>query len=323
MQARFDHNLPRRAECVPLPLRTAVGIASAGRPATLQQTIRYLATIQAHPVRTIVCVPDIDDAGSLSNSLGVELIVGPRGLTCQRNAIIRAAARGTDIIVFLDDDFVPAPDFVARMAAVFARQQDVVIATGEVLADGILGSGLSMAEALSIIESAGERPELVTDVYNAYGCNMVVRLAPVLERTLTFDEELPLYGWLEDVDFSRTIARHGRSVKVAGALGVHLGVKSGRQPGLRLGYSQVANPAYLMRKGTMASSRAIAQISRNMLANLRGVLLADRTVDRLGRLRGNIVAVKDLLAGNSSPSRILEFSGSSTKPMPPTPANRS
>lgn len=323
MQARFDHTWPRRAECAPLPLRIAVGIASAGRAATLQETILYLATMQAPPVRTIVCVPDMDDAGSLLGSPGVEIIVGRRGLTCQRNEIIRAAAPDTDLVVFLDDDFVPAPDFMTRMAAVFARQEDVVIATGEVLADGILGKGLSMAEALRIIERAGERPELVTDVYNAYGCNMVVRLAPVLEQALKFDEELPLYGWLEDVDFSRTIACHGRSVKVAGALGVHLGAKSGRQPGLRLGYSQVANPAYLMRKGTMTSARAIAQITRNMLANLRGVLIADRSVDRLGRLRGNIAAMRDLLAGNASPSRVLEFSNSSIEPSPSTPANRS
>ena len=320
----FD-NPSRRAQRAPLPLRTVVGIASAGRPATLQQTIQYLATLQNPAMRTIVCVPDMDDAGSLSNSPDVELIVGPRGLTCQRNAIIRAASPDTDIIVFLDDDFVPAPDFIARMAATFARQQDIVIATGEVLADEILGKGLSMAEALSIIETAGERSEVVTDVYNAYGCNMVVRLAPVVQHALTFDEELPLYGWLEDVDFSRTIARHGRSVKVGGASGVHLGVKSGRQPGLRLGYSQVANPAYLMRKGTITRLRAIAQIGRNMLANMRGVLLADRSVDRLGRLRGNIVAMTDLLAGRASPSRILDFGSSSSHKISvaSTTANRS
>ena len=105
---------------------------------------------------------------------------------------------------------------------------------------------------------------------------------PFSSMRLAFDEQLPLYGWLEDVDFSRSIARYGRSVRVEGARGVHLGVKSGRQPGLRLGYSQVANPAYLIRKGTMSKARAIAQIGRNILAKRAALLLNDRSIDRLG-----------------------------------------
>jgi hypothetical protein len=293
----------------------SVGIASAGRPATLLATIDYLAGLRNRPERIIVCVPDINDAAGLDNRLDVELIVGSRGLTCQRNRILRAAVPDTDILIFLDDDFIPAPNFISRMQAVFAREPDVTIATGEVLADGILGGGLTMSAALEIIETAGERAELVTDVYNAYGCNMVVRLSAVIEHGLTFDEQLPLYGWLEDVDFSRSIARYGRSVRVAGACGVHLGVKSARQPGLRLGYSRIANPAHLIRKGTMSKARAIAQIGRNILANARGALLGDRSIDRRGRLGGNVLALADLLIGRASPSRILEFGISSNREM--------
>jgi hypothetical protein len=296
-------------------LRIAVGIASAGRSVTLLETVDYLASLRSRPERIIVCVPDIDDAAGLGDRLDVELIVGSRGLTCQRNRILRAAVPDTDILIFLDDDFIPASNFIPRMEAVFAREPDVTIATGEVLADGILGGGLTMSEALEIIGTAGERAELVTDVYNAYGCNMVVRLSSVIEHGLAFDEQLPLYGWLEDVDFSRSIARYGRSVRVDGARGVHLGVKSGRQPGRRLGYSQIANPAHLIRKGTMSKARAIAQIGRNILANARGVLFSDRTIDRRGRLVGNMLALADLLKGRASPSRILEFGNSSNREM--------
>lgn len=145
---------------------------------------------------------------------------------------------------------------------------------------------------------------------------MAVRLSPILEHALAFDEQLPLYGWLEDVDFSRSIARYGRSVRVEGARGVHLGVRSGRQPGRRLGYSQVANPVYLIRKGTMSKGRAIAQIGRNILANTRGLLFNDRLIDRWGRLNGNLLALSDLLIGRASPSRILEFGSPSPREMP-------
>ena len=298
------------------PLRMAVGIASAGRPSILQETVDYLTALPDQAKRLIVCVPAIDDAAGLADRLDVEVIVGSRGLTSQRNRIIQAAAADTDVLIFLDDDFIPAAAFLSRMAAVFAANPDVAIATGEVLADGILDGGLSMSNALQVLETAAEGAEQVTEVYNAYGCNMAVRLSPILEHALAFDEQLPLYGWLEDVDFSRSIARYGRSVRVEGARGVHLGVRSGRQPGRRLGYSQVANPVYLIRKGTMSKGRAITQIGRNILANMRGLLFNDRLIDRWGRLNGNLLALSDLLVGRASPSHILEFGNPSPREMP-------
>ncbi|MBY5368940.1 glycosyltransferase [Rhizobium leguminosarum] len=301
------------------PLRMAVGIASAGRPSILRETVDYLTALQDQANRLIVCVPVIDDAAGLADRRDVEVIVGSRGLTSQRNRIIQAAAADTDVLIFLDDDFIPAATFLSRMAAVFAANPDVAIATGDVLADGILDGGLSMSNALQVLETAAEGAVQVTDVYNAYGCNMAVRLSPILEHALAFDEELPLYGWLEDVDFSRSIARYGRSVRVEGARGVHLGVRSGRQPGRRLGYSQVANPVYLTRKGTMSKGRAVAQIGRNILANTRGLLFNDRLVDRWGRLNGNLLALSDLLIGRASPSRILEFGNPSPRELPSPP----
>ncbi|WP_199287241.1 glycosyltransferase family 2 protein [Rhizobium chutanense] len=298
------------------PLRIAVGIASAGRPSILRETVDYLTSLPDQAERLIVCVPVIDDAAGLADRRDVDVIVGSRGLTSQRNRIIEAAAADTDILIFLDDDFIPAATFLSRIAAVFAAKPDVAIATGEVLADGVLDGGLSMSKALQVLESAGEGAEKVTEVYNAYGCNMAVRLSAVLAHDLTFDEQLPLYGWLEDVDFSRSIARYGRSVRIDGARGVHLGVRSGRQPGRRLGYSQVANPVYLIRKGTMSKGRAIAQIGRNILANASGLLFKDRLVDRWGRLNGNVLALTDLLIGHASPSRILELGNPSPREMP-------
>ncbi|OWO95144.1 glycosyl transferase [Rhizobium esperanzae] len=305
------------------PLRISVGIASAGRPSILLETVNYLAGLPDQPQRLIVCVPGIDDAAGLTDRLDVEIIIGSRGLTSQRNSIIRASAADTDVLIFLDDDFIPAATFLSRMAAVFSAKSDVAIATGEVLADGILDGGLDMSKALQALHTAGEGSDRVTDVYNAYGCNMAVRLAPVLEHALAFDEQLPLYGWLEDVDFSRSIAHYGRSVRVEGACGVHLGVRSGRQPGRRLGYSQVANPVHLIRKGTMSKGRAIAQIGRNILANASGLVLNDHLVDRWGRLNGNLLALTDLLAGHVSPSRILEFGNPPSRaPSPPIATKR-
>ncbi|MBP1853191.1 glycosyltransferase family 2 protein [Rhizobium halophytocola] len=301
----------RQAQTV---LRVAVGIASAGRPGVLEQTVGHLIDILPRDTPIFVCVPDMQDAGHLAQASQVSLLVGRRGLTHQRNAILQAAVGRSDLLVFFDDDFIPDALYLQTMSQAFNDHPDIVIATGNVLADGILDLPLTMDDAAAALAQPHRASGEITPVYNAYGCNMALRLQPVERNALQFDESLPLYAWLEDVDFSRAIASHGRSVKVMDAVGVHLGVRSGRQPGLRLGYSQIANPVYLSRKGTMATGRATAQIARNILANIRGVALFDRAIDRRGRLQGNVLGLIELVLGRLSPLRVLKFSprGAST-----------
>jgi GT2 family glycosyltransferase len=133
---------------------------------------------------------------------------------------------------------------------------------------------------------------------------MVVRMSAISGGKALFDEGLPFYGWLEDVDFSRTLAALGDIVLSEAQRGVHLGIKSGRQPGLRLGYSQVANPIYLIRKGTMSWERALWLLARNLAMNLLFALTPEPFVDRAGRLRGNVKAIAELFTGELHPERI-------------------
>ena len=71
---------------------------------------------------------------------------------------------------------------------------------------------------------------------------------------LRFDERLPLYGWQEDIDFTSQLRASGRVVGLNTLNGVHLATKSGRISGMKFGYSQIANPVYLVRKGTMPAA---------------------------------------------------------------------
>nr|WP_246700454.1 glycosyltransferase [Variibacter gotjawalensis] len=256
------------------------------------------------PMRTIVCAPSLADVGDATRHEGVEVVISERGLTRQRNAII-AALDPSDIVVFLDDDFIPCPNYLREIADTFEKSPTIVMATGRVIADGINGPGLSFADAMSVLADAPveiEVPPLVP-VYNGYGCNMAVRLGPVFAHSLKFDDSLPLYGWLEDVDFSRQIARFGSIIKVSTARGVHLGVKSGRQSGRRLGYSQIANPLYLVRKGTCSWQKALYLLSRNVLANAGKLVRPEPYVDRQGRFVGNLRALADLVTGRLEPMR--------------------
>ena len=135
---------------------------------------------------------------------------------------------------------------------------------------------------------------------------MAIRLATARAHGLRFDERLPLYAWSEDMDFTHRIGRHGCIVKLHGARGVHLGVKSGRSSGRRLGYSQVANPLYLRAKGSYTWRRALGSVGRNVAANVARALWSEPWVDRRGRLVGNLLGFVDLARGRLDPERVLE-----------------
>ncbi len=294
-----------------MTMKIAIGIATAGRREVMSETLGFLARQTRQPDALLICPArpeDLDAASVEGLRCPVQVVAGPIGSSAQRNAIIEAS--DADVIVFFDDDFLPAEDFLRETERLFTEHPEVVVATGQVLADGIGGAGLSHAEGLQVL--AQSRPEpaspWLSPTYNGYGCNMAVRMAPVRQHRIRFDERLPLYGWLEDVDFSRQLAAHGDIVKCNRLEGVHLGTKrSGRSPGKRLGYSQVANRIYIMRKGHMTPRQAFEGNFRNILANLVKSLRPEPWVDRRGRLAGNFLAVWDWLRGQVDPERILQF----------------
>ncbi|CAN5915287.1 glycosyltransferase [soil metagenome] len=292
------------------PLTIAIAIATAGRRDVVAETIGLLAGQTRLADELLICPArdeDFDVACLQSYPGRAQVFRGLVGSSPQRNMLLDAA--DADVVIFFDDDFLPAQDYVAEVEKFFAANPKVVVSTGKLLADGAIGPGLVHAEGLRLLKEAEARSEplLVTSTYNGYGCNLAVRLKTVREHGVRFDERLPLYAWLEDVDFSRQLAAHGDIVQVARLRGVHLGTKrSGRSPGTRLGYSQVANPLYLARKGTMGWRLALKHLGKNMIANSLHSVSPEPWVDRRGRLLGNIRAIKDLIRGKMSPERALQ-----------------
>jgi len=288
-------------------MRVAIGIATRGRAAVLTETLAEIGRQRRAPDRVIVCHVSPEDVADVA-SLGVEFITAPAGLPRQRNAILDAA-QDCDVVLFLDDDFLPAPDYLAVTEAVFAARPDAVVTDGTVIADGAKGPGLSVAEGRALL--AADRPPadpLACAPYlNGYGCNMAVRMVPVRAHGIRVDEALPLYAWYEDIDFTRRLGRHGAILRLQGARGVHLGVKTARVPGKRLGYSQVANPIYLARKGTYPWSHALPSALRHLAMNAARAPWPEPHVDRAGRFGGNLLALWDLLRGRASPGRVLEL----------------
>jgi len=293
-----------------MSLNIAIGIATAGRRDGLTETVAYLGH-QTRPADAVYICPASD--GDFEPGVGqgldvpVHIVRGGRGLTTQRNVIIRAA-READIIVFFDDDFVPESTYLEELERLFEHRPGLVIATGEVMADGATTEGIAFDEAVYLVETAGPLPdEALKPVHNGYGCNMAVRRDVIVHKNVFFDETLPLYGWWEDVDFSRRLARYGDILHANRLRGVHMGSKSGRTPGKRLGYAQVINIVYMMKKGSVTVPVGTTRIARNVAANLVRQFSPEPWVDRAGRFRGNLMALGDSLRGDVDPQRILSL----------------
>ncbi len=282
-------------------MRIAVGIITMGRAAILADTLRFLGRQTRRPDRVLVCATSRADVAAMPK--GPELLLAPPGTSLQRNRLIEAAA-DCDLLLFLDDDFLPEPDYLAATAAAFAADPALVVATGTVLADGAKGPGITREEAEArLVKLRPARDPAPVAAYNGYGCNMAIRLATARASGERFDEAMPFYAWYEDLDFTRRLGRHGAIQRLPAARGVHLGTKTGRGSGLRLGYAQVVNPLYIARKGSYHWNRALRSVARHILMNLLRSPFPEPWIDRAGRLRGNLAGLADLLRGHLAPDR--------------------
>lgn len=282
-------------------------MASVGRAELLGRTVARLKQ-QSRPPDGVIVVgsapADVEGLDTIAAGLPLEIILTTKGLPIQRNAGLDAVGDSADVICFFDDDFLPAFDYLARVQALFQLRGDLVGVTGRLIADGIKSPGITFeaAEAL-IVRDHGRvaRPDLVLPAL--YGCNFAFRGAAV--RDIRFDESLPLYGWQEDVDFSYRLGQRGLLIRSDVLAGVHMGTKGGRTSGKRLGYSQIANPIYLLRKRSIPPRLAWRLMVKNVAANAVRSLRPEPYIDRGGRLKGNLIAVGDLLRGTIHPMRIL------------------
>lgn len=282
-------------------------VATVGRPELTARTVDRLADQTRPPDGVVVVSVQPQDVVGVDQVRGnVEVEFSEKGLPRQRNRGLEKVIGDADTIVFFDDDFIPAKDYLEEAERYLADHPDVSGMTGHLLADGINDGGIAFEQAIAIA-TRHQRPAHPRDRARKamYGCNMVIRAS--VARDLRFDETLPLYAWLEDIDYSTQLGRRGRLVSSDLIAGVHMGVKGGRTSGVKLGYSQVANVAYLKRKGTMQPGLGMRLLRRQLASNLLRSLRPEPHIDRLGRLKGNLMAIGDLLRGRVDPGRITRL----------------
>ena len=287
----------------PAEISVALIVASKDRPEVLADVLSDLDA-QNRPIRhRVVSVPDL---ASLPGGRAPHgwLVVHDHGAAAQRNAGIRAVS-DADVIFFFDDDAVVRNDYVERAVEVFARRLDVVGLTGRVLLDGATGDEISREDGTRAVKESQVQALLGVEapVRELYGCNFAYRASAA--RDVLFDDRLPLYSWLEDHDFARRLARIGNLVRVEDCVIVHRGVKSGgRMAHTRFGYSQVMNPCYFVGKGSFSVGLAAREIFRPVTKNVVKSLAGPQRIWRRERLRGNLLAVVDVVGGRLTPERI-------------------
>lgn len=303
----------RAENFVPVHPYTAVVVATKDRPQALNRLLDSLQHQTVRPDTIIVsaCSPgDVDEKYFSANN--IQVLFGPPNLPAQRNRALVQIRQKAEIVIFFDDDFIPSRFWIERVQMLLKNQPEIGGVTGRVLADGVKSTEITWATGQSIVTEADDSvspisidDRISTARVSPYGCNMAFRASAI--QNLEFDERLVLYGWLEDRDFGSRAARRSRMAFTDRLWGVHLGASNGRTSGLRFGYSQVVNPWYLKKKGTMEPLDVHSYIVRALVKNTLGTVFRSSEIDRWGRLKGNLIGLMDILRSRWAPERISQL----------------
>lgn len=286
-----------------------VVIPSVGRPAVLHETVLSVLSQRLLPREIILPVPGMEHVDPRTIQLPrVRCIETPKGLCVQRNMGARAVAESIDLVVYFDDDVELDSRYLLVLAQAFAANPDMVVANGQLVADGGPKHRLSRADGRAILTSHSSENLIaqqleIVPTRRLYGCHFAVRRS--MFAHVQFDERMPFYGWLEDIDFGRRCEHHGRVCCVRGAWMVHLAERSGRTSGVRFGYSQIMNPAYMRTKGTFSTAECRRNWWRAVASNLAGLVLMNPT--KRERLVGNFIAIGHLARGRIDPEYITRL----------------
>ncbi|MBC8049317.1 MAG: glycosyltransferase family 2 protein [Chitinophagales bacterium] len=292
-------------------MKLAVIIPTLNRKALVTKVLGLLDDQTRPPDEVIVSAPDDGHTEPYqARNFKLSFSYGTKGSCAQRNRAMDLVRNKVDVLIFFDDDFLPARTYLENLEIAFEQNPNWQVIGGRLAADGAQdGRGYSFDEGLAILRAAENAADpmagSVSHHPGAYGCNMSLRTANLGD--LRFDERLALYGWQEDIDFTSQLGKFGAIVGIRSLLGVHLAEKAGRVNGVKFGYSQVCNPIYLMRKGTMPARFGLELMCRNMAANLLKSMWPEPYLDRRGRLKGNIIALSHACFGRIEPEYILKL----------------
>jgi hypothetical protein len=292
----------------------AVVIATAGRPDAARDIVNTLADTRTPQFHGFLSAPANSDLPDMQMPENWTVCTGVRGASSQRNRALDMIPASVSYVFFFDDDSVPRHDYMSNMISALDSTPEAVAATGRVVLDGAaIGTEYSLDECeqaladslLTIAPNMDTHAVVQSDTL--YGCNFCVRWTAA--QDLRFDENLPLYSWLEDLDYAKRALSRGQLAQVEDAVVAHRGSNTGgRTSHRRFGYSQIANPLHLRKKGSLSFNQTGREMMRPLLKNLvLAMVPSPRFASRRSRLSGNLLAVRHTLAGTVHPTRMLEL----------------
>ena len=122
--------------CKGATLTVSVAICTKNRPANLRECLSAVARLDPMPDEILVVdnTQGNEETASLSREFGARYVVEPvPGLSRARNRGL--AECDTEIVAFLDDDAIPAPDWLGILVGPFADSQTAA-STGRVINPG-------------------------------------------------------------------------------------------------------------------------------------------------------------------------------------------
>ncbi len=180
-------------------------------PALLEELVEQAGTVVP---RADVVVVDNDPEGGAAAAVapwsdrGVRYVHEPRpGISAARNRAL-AEARDADVLVFLDDDEMPAPGWLAHLVAAWRAWGSAAVA-GPVPAR-FLGPAGAWVSGSGVFDR--RRLPTGTPVRGAGAGNLLLDLAQVRALGLAFDERFGLTGG-EDTLFTHALVRLGGEIR--------------------------------------------------------------------------------------------------------------
>lgn len=279
-------------------------VASINRPQILHESILSLAR-QTVPCDILIAAPNKDHVLAATLALpNVKGVFGATGLCGQRNLALSSIKTRPKVIFCFDDDVEVEEHYVERMLEMFEANPEVALANGDNLGLGAAPGTLTRDNAKALIRRALEisSAKSIKPASTGIGCLMSFR-GDLLDK-VEFDERLPLYGYLEDFDFSMQCSRFGRLVTNHRCHMVHIETAVGRMGSRKRGYSEVVNPIYIGSKHrSVRFGRLLAGSVKRTLKNLI------RCRDLAGRkqVEGNLIGWAMVLKGKLAPEYILQM----------------
>lgn len=270
-------------------LTASIIICTYKRPAAICKLLDALhwQTLPADEILIIDGSPNDETEKSVTpyfNQLPLKYtLVQPeqRGLTRQRNLGVNMAA-DNDVLVFMDDDVIPEPDFLQHILNAFSDNEVIgvdglitnecrwqrITENQKVPGDSILLDGyyLSLSSRDKMREVLGLFPLMIQpgvtptyghgktalppsgknyEVDHLMGCMMAIRKS--IFNEISFSTYFEGYGLYEDYDFSIRANRHGKLITNTAARIAHFHEPAGRPNTYKYGKMVVTNGWYVWR----------------------------------------------------------------------------